>query len=532
MQDLSLLRNTMRQNLLDRPIDSPGGFDSDRGSSGFQTPDPSQTLFPSHRPPTQTHAPAPAPLLPEKDTIPVSEAVRRLHASPQCLVVDTRPLGSFLDSHLPRSANLSIPTLIFKRFRKAIGAKPTWDSLGGFVSTQAGKEVWAAVDLGRDIDVIVVGTRASDEMAKVLREVMAGLVDKGSVTVLRGGWAAVVDSEEASEELVSGEQSVPSHISSPPNQTFTSTASLPPPRSAPPSDTPRTLPSPPPIPPSDPAQRVTHHPSMPSLRPDGPTRRNLPTLSVQTGASPSRRPPKLRLNLDKPLRSATLGSFPTGLPPRPDSPGMLSINTGEARQNLPGLSVSFTAPQTPRCGSFQTLCHEQSKLPPSAKSFGDLTLSVRDQADGPGEVNAYSYGSGNAAAGPSRLPRTPWSAAPTARPDGGLRGGHEIDWLETDIPPTPGGLATARAGMAPFVVSTILPNFLYLGPEIASDEDVDTLKRLGVKRILNVAIECNDDEGLRLRERFERYLRVPMRDIVEESNVGKGMRDACEFLGE
>jgi hypothetical protein len=86
--------------------------------------------------------------------------------------------------------------------------------------------------------------------------------------------------------------------------------------------------------------------------------------------------------------------------------------------------------------------------------------------------------------------------------------------------------------MAPFIVSPILPSFLYLGPEITSREEVDALVKLGVKRILNVAIECNDDGELRLKERFERYLKLPMRDIVEESGVGKGMRDACEFLGE
>ena len=96
----------------------------------------------------------------------------------------------------------------------------------------------------------------------------------------------------------------------------------------------------------------------------------------------------------------------------------------------------------------------------------------------------------------------------------------------------PAGSITARNGMAPFIVSTILPNFLYLGPEITNREEVDALVKLGVKRILNVAIECDDQGELRLKERFERYMKLPMRDMVEESGVAKGMRDACNFLGE
>ena len=82
-----------------------------------------------------------------------------------------------------------------------------------------------------------------------------------------------------------------------------------------------------------------------------------------------------------------------------------------------------------------------------------------------------------------------------------------------------------------FTVSTILPNFLFLGPELTSEEHVDELLSLGVKRILNIAAECDDDHGLRLRERFERYIRIPMRDTVEEDNITRGVREVCEILG-
>ena len=83
-----------------------------------------------------------------------------------------------------------------------------------------------------------------------------------------------------------------------------------------------------------------------------------------------------------------------------------------------------------------------------------------------------------------------------------------------------------------FTVSTILPNFLYLGPELTAPEHVEELLSLGVKRILNIAFECDDDHDLRLRERFERYVRIPMRDTVEEDNITRGVREVCELLGE
>jgi predicted protein tyrosine phosphatase len=75
-----------------------------------------------------------------------------------------------------------------------------------------------------------------------------------------------------------------------------------------------------------------------------------------------------------------------------------------------------------------------------------------------------------------------------------------------------------------------LPNFLFLGPEIATEEEVQQLMDHGVKRILNLAIECDDDLGLDLRGRFERYTKIPMRDNVEEENIGRGAREACAFL--
>ncbi|TCD68993.1 hypothetical protein EIP91_009215 [Steccherinum ochraceum] len=98
------------------------------------------------------------------------------------------------------------------------------------------------------------------------------------------------------------------------------------------------------------------------------------------------------------------------------------------------------------------------------------------------------------------------------------------DTADMDQPPT------TEDPLPVFTVSTILPNFLFLGPDITAEEHVQELLDLGVKRILNLAIECDDDHGLHLRQRFERYVRIPMRDTVEEDNITRGVREACTIL--
>lgn len=103
---------------------------------------------------------------------------------------------------------------------------------------------------------------------------------------------------------------------------------------------------------------------------------------------------------------------------------------------------------------------------------------------------------------------------------------------ESDYPSTP---ATESAGGGSenvvFEVSTIIPDVLYLGPEPSKEADVATLEKLGVKRVLNMALEVDDDRPeLALRSRFERVTKLPMRDFVEEKNVQRRIDEACAFL--
>lgn len=87
--------------------------------------------------------------------------------------------------------------------------------------------------------------------------------------------------------------------------------------------------------------------------------------------------------------------------------------------------------------------------------------------------------------------------------------------------------ATPRGGTT-FQVSVIIPGFLYLGPEPLREEDVEELESVGIKRILNVATECDTQD--RWRGRFEKIASIPMRDSLAETNVQERFEEACMLL--
>ena len=100
--------------------------------------------------------------------------------------------------------------------------------------------------------------------------------------------------------------------------------------------------------------------------------------------------------------------------------------------------------------------------------------------------------------------------------------------MSPDVPGTPRDNSEAEE----FIVSCIIPSFLYLGPEPLNVENVQELQDLGIKRILNMALEIDDRPELGLKKKFEKYLKIPMRDFVEETGVAKRISEACSFLGE
>jgi hypothetical protein len=286
-------------------------------------------------------------------------------------------------------------------------------------------------------------------------------------------------------------------------------------------------------------------------RPRPPNRKpSLPQLSTgklsKLDTRSAERLPKLTL---KPMPSKSLSlSVPSiSTSSAPDASNSASpMSRGNAGLN------SLSIPKPPRSPSHLSLVHSNHTSPPpsaispqggwsqysmksaSAEHLPPPTPSFRSGFGGgggggsgfPGSEGGFPGGgssSSNNSYGYPSSPGTPRSGFPhgppspmTARPDTATT----LSACETED------------AYPEFLVSTILPDFLYLGPEMTTEEHVGELERLGVKRILNLAFECDDDLGLRLRERFEKYIRIPMRDTVEEDNITMGVRKACDALGE
>lgn len=95
------------------------------------------------------------------ESIPIELVFDRVESG-SVLLVDTRPLASFLNSHLPNSIPLSVPTLLSKRFQKSQSqSNPSaisWATLSPFVSLPSARERWDSVDQNKvEIAVICQG---------------------------------------------------------------------------------------------------------------------------------------------------------------------------------------------------------------------------------------------------------------------------------------------------------------------------------------------------------------------------------------
>ncbi len=457
----------------------------------------------------------PQPSQPHAGGISPALLLARLSSPTHPLLIDTRPVASFVSSHIQHSVNMAIPSLILKRSRKPSGAFHSLDALRQFVTTEDGKRVWDDLISGDDWDgdVIVYDETMHEKdrhntqaTAWLMIDLLTPLLRHGGADFLEGGFSAARQHSYLSQLLTSNsdagergphEQSQQPAISLPSDgsgvgkkapgglsQLVTQNAlrfkALP--------EIERPAPSPQPLMPSAiQTWNVVDDYSSPSpapsstvfSRPQPPRRPSIPTLRRIDTDRPSSALPKLPLpnlqqkpnTLSAPSTNGSVGSIRS----RSRSPSHLSI--------VPPMSP----PGSARLLSAGPITSMHELFPPPSPSFGRPMTP--------------------------RSPRTPMPLSPaTARP--------EFDQPLTTEEPFP-----------EFAISTILPNFLYLGPELTLEEHVDSLLSLGVKRIVNIAAECDDDHGLRLRDRFERYVHIPMRDTVEEDNITRGVRDVCAILG-
>ncbi|EIW56555.1 uncharacterized protein TRAVEDRAFT_151121 [Trametes versicolor FP-101664 SS1] len=431
--------------------------------------------------------------------------ISRLNAPTRPILIDTRPTHAFLADHLEHSVNIhTIPSLILKRSKRPNGGLQDITALRQWITTDEGKHCWDDMMNSGDWDGdVIVYDETMDEQdrlnpqatAWILLNLVEPLLEHGTIDYLHGGFSAARHHPYLRQHILSNHarsDTFPSMKAQKANgklggglfQLDISVATRP-----------RDLPelefsavSPKPMMPSaigtpwhDSSDRVAPSPAPSQLsfsRPPPPRRPSIPALRKLDTTSTERLNAGLP-RLQMPQKAATLAAPPSGLRSR-----SRSRSPSHLRLNLP--------PPSPP-GSARLLSASSSwgpdYLPPPSPSWAQPSTPRTPHT-----------------------PHTPVSRSPsTARPD-------------SSQPPT------TEEPFPMFTVSTILPNFLFLGPELTKEEHVDELQSLGVKRILNLAIECDDDQGLNLRERFDRYIRIPMRDTVEEDNITRGVREVCEIL--
>lgn len=78
-----------------------------------------------------------------------------------------------------------------------------------------------------------------------------------------------------------------------------------------------------------------------------------------------------------------------------------------------------------------------------------------------------------------------------------------------------------------FVISEIIPGFLFLGPEIETAQQAEQLNQRHIRRVLNMAEECDD----KVLEKNFIYRKIAARDTVEMKNIDWVMMEAVCFIG-
>ncbi|KAG2145492.1 uncharacterized protein EDB93DRAFT_1287739, partial [Suillus bovinus] len=438
------------------------------------------------RKPQQRSVSMPSPRVPTSAMDP-AELLIRLASPTRPLLIDTRTHVAYAATHLSGSINIAMPSLILKRSKRTL---PTFASLRQFITNDEGKEVFDSWDI--DGDVVIVHGEETDErerdnpgvIAWALLSVLARFLNPDKVWYLRGGIVGAQLHARLRKYIVNV-------LHSPPSPSKASLQLPKPPKSA----KGRAF-----------LQLDTHSAAGPSSSVQIEQEEQEHGGEVEKpGHSPLPIMPGLSLTLDSPMDSDPPHSkltFHHSPPPRrSDTLNVDSINANGTSEAGNDSAVVFLHPP-PASPSHLTLLHS-NHTPPASAFNSSFNFNI---------TNGSCLG--NTGSSP-QMPMTPSTAKPTPTTS------------------TPSGTPSdAENEREEFVISMILPNFLFLGPELISPSHVSELQSLGVKRIINIAAECTDDRGLMLRERFERYVHIPMRDCVEEEGVRRGLSEACDVLDE
>ena len=431
---------------------------------------------------------------------------------------------------------MAIPSLILKRSRKPQGAFHSLDSLRQFVTTEDGKRTWDDLMTNGDWDGDVIvfdeamnekdrpshnilsnnsSTSTMQSAAWSIMELISPLLRYGSVDYLEGGLASARRHPYLCQLIVSRSDSDDSYSFSHQNDSLLLSA------------------------PGNSSKKASSGIGLFQL--DTLTASKSKTFPEVEQLTPSSRPPPKQSTMQT---WSVVEDYATPSPPpsstvftrqhslrRPSIPALRRLDTASTERlnaNLPKLQVRAVPSKSTSLALPKTNPNHTSSLRSRSRSPSHLNLVVSthsppNSARLPLPDGRISKPNELLLPPPSpsqpRTPLTPGTPLPpspsTARPD----------TATADAPPT------TEDPFPAFSISTILPGFLFLGPEPTTEEHVEELLEKGVRRIVNLAIECDDVNGLGLKERFEKYVRIPMRDTVEEDNITRGVREVCTILG-
>ncbi|KAI9248282.1 hypothetical protein BDA99DRAFT_470837 [Phascolomyces articulosus] len=98
--------------------------------------------------------------------------------------------------------------------------------------------------------------------------------------------------------------------------------------------------------------------------------------------------------------------------------------------------------------------------------------------------------------------------------------------VEDEDDDTAGGISPQTEADFEFIISEIIPGFLFVGPEIETIEQAQQLETRKIRRVLNMAEECNDE----VLQKDILYRKIAARDTVEMKNIDWVMMEAVCFI--
>ncbi|CAO3693704.1 unnamed protein product [Umbelopsis ramanniana] len=426
------------------------------------------------------------------------ENEKRQKSGETMLLIDLRDINEYNEDTIIGAINVNLPTLLIKRFKR--NAMSTF-KMQNFITTAEGKEFYAARENLNSGGAIVVFDQTMDEtdpdlyawtLLAILEKVGLDDVNPSLNTTslniqvfwLKGGYDVFRQFD------VNGDhRSVPGAFITALNTTTTGDshsvdgikldANL--------------LSRPAPM-----LSRSTTIPSSAPMNQSSNLQRRASLFSLDTGAARARREHSNRILRQASQRAASRAaatSVPESLTTSPES--MVGI---EERKDDGMESLIDSARHSSASSGRQWSARSKDGGPDSAATQ---------------DSGFYTSSTVNSAA--SELPLPPYV---NEWKDSDLDDMSE-DIMSSDSPPV-------SYEETQFVVSEIVPGFLFVGPEIISPEHVQILQEKAVRRILNMAEECDDDVP-GLQDAFI-YKKIPARDTVDMRNVSSTFTGAVKFI--